>query len=203
MFTGLIQTMGMIRERLDQPGSSRLVVDAGNWQVRPRVGDSIAVNGCCLTVADTGPHHLLFFDVVPQTLARTTLGKAHPGHRVNLEAAATPQTLLGGHIVQGHVDGIGRITRVDRAGEYRIFVQCEPELMQYMTPRGSVALDGVSLTLAEVDPKTDTFQIALIPTTLKETTLGELVEGDSVNIEADALAKTIVHWLGHYAGRLG
>lgn len=203
MFTGLIQTMGMIRERLDKPGSSRLVVDVGDWQVQPRVGDSIAVNGCCLTVADTGPQNLLHFDVVPQTLARTTLGKVHPGRRVNLEAAATPQTLLGGHIVQGHVDGLGRITRVVRAGEHRIFVQCEPELMQYMTPRGSVALDGVSLTLAEVDPKTDTFQIALIPTTLKGTTLGELDEGDSVNIEADALAKTIVHWLRHYADRLG
>lgn len=199
MFTGLIQAMGLIRERLDRPESSRLIVDIGDWQVQPRVGDSIAIDGCCLTVADRGSRKELFFDVVPQTLARTTLGKAHPGRRVNLEAAATPETLLGGHIVQGHVDGVGKITKVVREGEWRIFVETEPELMQYMTPRGSVALEGVSLTLAEVDPKSNRFEIALIPTTLRETTLGELEPGDGVNIEADTLAKTIVHWLRNYA----
>lgn len=199
MFTGLIQAMGLIRERLDRPESSRFIVDIGDWPVEPHVGDSIAVDGCCLTVADKGSRRELFFDVIPQSLARTTLGKAHPGAKVNLEAAATPETLLGGHIVQGHVDGVGTITKVGRAGEYRLFIRTSPELMQYMTPRGSVSLAGVSLTLAEVDPKSNTFQIALIPTTLEKTNLGELKEGDGVNIEADTLAKTIVHWLRNYA----
>lgn len=201
MFTGLIQAMGLIRERLDRPESSRFIVDIGDWPIDPHVGDSIAVDGCCLTVADKGSRRELFFDVIPQSLARTTLGKAHPGAKVNLEAAATPETLLGGHIVQGHVDGVGTITNVGRAGEYRLFIRTSPELMQYMTPRGSVSLAGVSLTLAEVDPKSNTFQIALIPTTLEKTNLGELTEGDGVNIEADTLAKTIVHWLRNYAGQ--
>lgn len=203
MFTGLIHGMGVIRERLDQPAVSRLIIDVGDWFEKPRLGDSVAVNGCCLTVAEVGPHRELFFDVIPQTLSRTTLGRLGPGRKVNLEASATPETVLGGHIVQGHVDGVGTVTKLVREGEYRVVVQVPSELMQYMVPRGSIAVEGVSLTLAEVDPKSATFDIALIPTTLEKTNLSDLDVGDPVNLEADVISKTIVHWLTNYAGRLG
>jgi len=200
MFTGLIQAIGLIRERLDRPEASRLIVDIGDWKIDPRLGDSIAVSGCCLTVADRGSHGELFFDVVPQSLARTTLGRAHPGRKVNLEAPATPETLLGGHVVQGHVDGVGIVRKVVRDDEYRLRVEVEPELMQYMTPRGSVAIEGVSMTLAHVDPGANCFELAVIPTTLRETNLGDLDVGDEANIECDVIAKTVIHWLRHYGG---
>ncbi|KAA0216009.1 MAG: riboflavin synthase [Leptolyngbya sp. PLA3] len=202
MFTGLIHGMGLIRERLDRESVSRLIIDVGDWAEEPRLGDSVAVNGCCLTVADVGPHRELFFDVIPQTLARTTLGRLGSGRKVNIEASATPETVLGGHIVQGHVDGVGTVARVIRQGEYRVVVQVPSELMQYMVPRGSVAVEGVSLTLAEVDPRACTFDIALIPTTLEKTNLSDLEAGDPVNLEADVIAKTVVHYLANYAGRL-
>lgn len=203
MFTGLIHGMGLVRRRSDGASVSRLVIDAGDWVEKPRPGDSVAVNGCCLTVAQVGPAGELCFDVIPQTLARTTLGGLGPGRKVNLEASATPQTFLGGHIVQGHVDGVGTVTRVIREGEYRIVVRVPGDLMQYMVPRGSVAVEGVSLTLAEVDPGAATFDIALIPTTLEKTNLSDLEAGDAVNLEADVIAKTVVHYLSHYAGHLG
>lgn len=205
MFTGLIHGMGLVRTRHDRPDLSRLVIDAADWCERPRLGDSVSVNGCCLTVTapGDGPDGALHFDVIPQTLARTTLGRLAPGRKVNLEASATPATALGGHIVQGHVDGVGTVARVIRAGEYRIVVAVPADLMPYMVPRGSVAVEGVSLTLAEVDPQACTFDIALIPTTLEKTTLGDLDVGDAVNLEADVIAKTVVHYLTHYAGRSG
>ncbi|MCL4219871.1 MAG: riboflavin synthase [Phycisphaerales bacterium] len=203
MFTGLIHGMGLVRRREERAGGARLVIDPGDWCEKPGLGDSIAVNGCCLTVADVGPHRELFFDVIPQTLSRTTLGRLGPGRKVNLEASATPATALGGHFVQGHVDGVGRVTRVIRQGEYRVVVAVPADLMPYMVPRGSVAVEGVSLTLAEVDPQAGTFDIALIPTTLEKTNLSDLDVGDEVNLEADVIAKTVVHYLAHYAGVRG
>ena len=200
MFTGLVQAMGTIVAWEPRGGAVRLRVDLGSWEHRPVAGSSISVDGCCLTVVEAGERHLCF-DAVQETLAKTTLGDRRVGSRVNLEHAVRADALLGGHIVQGHVDGVGRITRVQAVpGDWRIEVRPPEGLMEYMTPKGSVAIDGVSLTLASVGA--ETFGIALIPETLDRTTLGALVAGARVNIEADAIAKTVVHWVRVY-GRSG
>lgn len=207
MFTGLIQRVGVVAARRESTAGARIEIDTLGWGHTPRRGDSIAVSGCCLTVAEDPASHggRLAFDVVPQSLRLTTIGRLEQGSRVNLEHSATPQTLLGGHIVQGHVDGLGEVLRVLRpqdpgsGGEWRTRVGVPGDLIEYMTPKGSVALEGVSLTLAEVDPGEAWFEVALIPTTLEETTLGELAPGDPVNIEADTIAKTVVHHLRHFA----
>ncbi len=217
MFTGIIQTVAEVAS-LDlappqTPGPARLTVRARTWDHRPKPGDSIAVNGCCLTLADAAQDGLLAFDVIPQTLALTTLGGLKAGSRVNLEHAARLDTLMGGHMVQGHVDGLGRVVGVrdtlglGEGGEYRLEIAPAAGLMEFAIPKGSVTVAGVSLTLAAVEPKggpnsgphgTGTFEVALIPVTLEETTLGDLVVGDAVNLEMDVMAKTIIHWLQHY-----
>ncbi len=205
MFTGLIEYCGRVVSRSAVPAGERLVVDVAGWGVVPRYGDSIAVQGCCLTVAEeprAGVERLAF-DVVPETLSKTTLGGLGPGSRVHLEASATLATLLGGHLVQGHVDGVGRVERIWTEGEWRVRVRPPSELMQYMTPKGSISVEGVSLTLAAVSPEEGWFELALIPTTLAKTTLGALKVGDGVNLECDAIGKTVVHWLRHYGGNRG
>ncbi len=202
MFTGLIQTVGTISQRLDRGTTTRLVVDPGSWNARFVPGASIAVDGCCLTLVEHARTGELFFDVIPETLAVTALGGLHPGHRVNLEQSVTPTTLLGGHIVQGHVDGVAEVVEVVDADEYRIFFSLPASLMPYLTPKGSISVSGVSMTLAQVAPHTPAraFAVALIPTTLEETNLGGLGVGDRVNIECDVLSKTVVHWLEHFRG---
>lgn len=161
------------------------------------------MSGVCLTLVEmTGGS--LAFDAVPETIARTSLRRLAPGMRVNLERSVTAATLLGGHIVQGHVDGVGTVARVQRADDWRIRVRPEPtpegNPMEYLPPKGSVTMDGTSLTIAALgDPARDPwFEVALIPVTLAKTTLGDLKEGDPVNLEYDAVAKTIVHWLRHF-----
>ncbi len=217
MFTGIVEHMGRVAEVRSTPSGSRLVVDSCAWGHRPSPGDSIAVSGCCLTIvggpgAGCGDAGLLAFDVVPETLAKTTLGTCRVGQGVNLEHAATANTLMGGHVVQGHVDGVGRVEsnghtangQMGRGeGEWRLRVALPRDLMEYMVPKGSVAIDGVSLTLASVDVAREAVEIALIPTTLAKTTLGGRRPGDGVNVEADVMAKTVVHYLRHFAGREG
>lgn len=138
------------------------------------------------------------FHAVPETLRRTTLGSLENGRRVNLETSATPSTLLGGHIVLGHVDGLAEVVHVQRDQEHRVRFRAEWELMQYVSPKGSVAIDGVSLTVAEVNPENGWFEVALIPTTLTATTLSELEPTARVNLECDALVKAVVHWIRYY-----
>ncbi len=196
MFTGLVQATGRITGLEARASATRLLIDPGAWGHRPTPGDSICINGCCLTVAGTAPASWAF-DVIPETLAKTTLGSLAVGSMVNLEHAATPSTLLGGHVVQGHVDGVGRVSRIATQGEWRVRITPPAELMEYITPKGSVCIDGVSLTIAAVQPR-EWFEVALIPVTLEKTTLGSLKEGSPVNLEADAFAKTIIHWLKHY-----
>jgi len=189
------------------------MIDANSWSHAPLAGESIAVNGCCLTVARTpsAGGGLLEFDVVPETLARTTLGALSPGAAVNLEHAATPGTLLGGHVVQGHIDVVGRVTVIDTAGGehvIRVEVPAAPAAAaECITPKGSVAIEGVSLTVASMDAGPGmgvwSLGVALIPTTLRETTLGNLRISDPVNIETDILARTVVHWLRCFGGRMG
>ncbi|MBS0195656.1 MAG: riboflavin synthase [Planctomycetes bacterium] len=173
------------------PAGVRLVVQCREWDHRAGRGDSIAVNGCCLTaVADVGKLGRMAFDAVPETLSKTTLGSLRVGDRVNLEHAATASTLLGGHIVQGHVDGVGSVAAIKADGQWRVRVKPPRELLRYMTPKGSVSLDGVSLTLAAVG--SSWIEVALIPTTLEKTTLASWRVGTRINIEADVMAKTIV-----------
>jgi riboflavin synthase len=171
-----------------------LSIEAPAWTECPSDGDSISVNGCCLTVVTASilPEggFGLDFDVVPQTLDLTTLGSLSAGQAVNLETAVTAQTLMGGHLVQGHVDGVAEVQSVeDRGGEVRVRIKPSVNFMELIVPQGSVTLAGVSLTVAEIID--GAFEVALIPTTLQQTTLGELKAGDSINLETDHLLKAV------------
>ncbi|MCW5755015.1 MAG: riboflavin synthase [Phycisphaeraceae bacterium] len=197
MFTGLVQAMGRIAELTAVEAGVRMRVDLGGWGHRPAPGDSIGVDGCCLTVTATCEGWAEFV-LVPETLSKTTFGRAAVGRRVNLEHALTATSLVGGHFVQGHVDGVGRVVKVDRSEGWRVQIEPPAEVMAYCVPKGSVCVDGVSLTLARVEPAAGWFEVALIPETLERTTLGEASEGREVHIEGDMLAKTVVHFLRHY-----
>ncbi len=218
--------------------------ELGRWIYRPDSGDSISVSGCCLTLAAIlpddssataasphgsstaspgidGPAQLWAFDVVPETLRRTTLGGLRPGDPVNLEHAVTASTLMGGHFVQGHIDGVGTVVDVQRGADWRLKIRppepdplsvgdsgaadtadtagtASSDLMRFAAPKGSVCIDGVSLTIAAIGVQARTIGVALIPVTLARTTLGRLVPGDRVNLEMDILAKTVVHYLSVY-----
>jgi riboflavin synthase len=200
MFTGLVQALGEVVSDQAVPAGRRLVVEARLWGHRPALGDSIAVNGCCLTVAGIGTEGSFRFDVVPETLAKTTLGGLGPGSLVNLEHAATPSTLMGGHMVQGHVDGVAQVLSVEQETEWRVRIGVPLALIEYIVPKGSVCVEGVSLTVAGLSPSDSWFEVALIPTTLEKTTLGRLRPGSLCNIETDMMAKTIVHWMKHFGG---
>jgi riboflavin synthase len=189
MFSGLVQTQGAVLEMVSRPSGQRLVVRADGWGGDIAEGESIAVNGCCLTVVDR-PAQALAFDVGPETLRCTNLGGLQAGDGVNLERSLRAGDLLGGHFVTGHVDGLGTVERWIPQDE---FVMCwfrvAPPLMRHVAPKGSVAVDGVSLTVVDVEP--DRFSVMLIPHTLAVTTLGRLAAGGRVNIETDILAKYV------------
>lgn len=178
--------------------ASRLRIDPGGWDHRPAAGDSISVSGCCLTVA--GPVEadgVWPFDVVSETLSKTTLGVLRAGDEVNLEHSCRADTLMGGHIVQGHVEGVARVSAVSaESGDWRVEFEPPAELMPFMVPKGSVTVDGVSLTIARVSERS--FGVALIPTTLQKTTMGALRTGGHVNIETDVIVRTVVHYLRAY-----
>jgi riboflavin synthase len=197
-----VQAVGTIAAREGTSAGLRLSVRSA-WEHRPSLGDSVCVSGCCLTVAavSTGGGELtLGFDVVPESLARTTLGGLAAGSMVNLEPSCTPQSLLGGHIVQGHVEGMGRIEAIDMSRGWLVWIGAPGELMPCVTPKGSIAVDGVSLTVASVEPAGSRFAVALIPTTLAATALGRARVGDPCNLETDILARTVVHYARCYAG---
>ncbi len=204
MFTGLVQAVGRVAAIEPNARGVRLTVDLGAWGHRPGLGDSISVSGCCLTVAAAGGASVSF-DLVPETLSKTTLGGLRPGSRVNLEHACRADALMGGHIVQGHVDGVGEVVRVqDNPEDWRVVVRPPggPRgFMEWVSPKGSVTIEGVSLTVAELDVERGEFGVALIPVTLEATTLRDLRAGSAVNLEGDVIAKTVVHWMRHYAGR--
>ena len=199
MFTGLVQAVGRVLSARREPaGGMSLQVVAPAWRACPEPGDSISVDGCCLTVVSATPGEegsfQLAFDLVQQTLDRTTLGDCQEGDSVNLECAATPSTLLGGHLVQGHVDGVGEIRMVQRQpGDVRLSIEVPPDLVELIVPQGSITVAGVSLTVANVSSQG--FQVALVPTTLDQTTLGRMAEGTCVNIESDILLRSIRHLL--------
>lgn len=190
VFTGLIQHLGVVVSRTEGPTATRLCIDSQRWNHQPALGDSIAINGCCLTVVDW-TDGIMAFDVVPTTLDATTLGTLAPGQAVHLEHATTPTTLLGGHLVQGHVDGTGRVLGNGEEGQAGWLLHIEPpgQVDRVLVEKGSIAVNGVSLTIAHHTPGRLT--IALIPETLERTTLGALAPGDLVNLEADYLAKMV------------
>jgi riboflavin synthase len=195
MFTGLIEALGkVIQTEAEGPGR-RLVLSVPKPVSDTSVGDSMAINGACLTVVERTEEGL-HFQVGPETLRRTNLGELKPKDAVNLERPLAVTDRLDGHFVQGHVDGLGSIAERVRQGDWElVWFSCPPELTAQMVPKGSVAVDGVSLTLVEV--RADRFSVALIPHTLTHTTLGFKGPGDSVNIETDILAKYVQkHLLG-------
>lgn len=192
VFTGLVQHVGSVASSEPSASGVRLVVDTRGWKHQPTVGDSISVSGVCLTVSPGSDpaRGLLAFDVIPETLDKTVLGGLAPGARVNLEHAVRADTLMGGHFVQGHIDGIGVVRRVQAdPADWRIEIEAPADLMECITPKGSIALDGVSLTIAGVERWG--FSVAIIPTTLELTTLGELKQGARCNLETDMIARQV------------
>jgi riboflavin synthase len=186
VFTGIVEERGLVGAM----GGGRLVVDAHTVVRDSDVGASVSVSGVCLTVVERTDTSLRF-DLSEQTLERTCLGDLRPGDPVNLERPVTLVARLGGHLVQGHVDGVGQVTRieVDGSGGARVSIRLPGELSRYVVERGSIAIDGVSLTIAAVDD--DEITVALIPHTLAVTTLGLAAPGRRLNVEADVIARYV------------
>lgn len=209
MFTGIIQAVAPIVGVTTAPRASgadaaahRLDVELGPLAEGLALGASVAINGACLTLSEQR-RTICAFDVVPETWRRTTLNRLRSGDRVHVERALRVGDALDGHFVQGHVDGVGQVERLERtAGEVKLWVRTDPDLMQYIVPKGSVALDGTSLTI--VDAAGGRFSVALVPTTLRCTLLGERRAGDHINIETDILARLVIgRLLGKGAGSSG
>ncbi|MDP3253022.1 MAG: riboflavin synthase [Hydrogenophaga sp.] len=204
MFTGIITGVGRIAA-LHDLGSSlehgkRLTIEApAGYLDDVGLGDSIALNGACMTVTSLDlPHHHFTIDVSAESLARTT-GLSQPGHRLNLEKALRAQDRLGGHIVSGHVDGVGTVTRFAQVGEsWELRVMAPPELGKYLAYKGSITVNGVSLTVNQISdrPEGCEFSINLIPHTVQNTALGQLTEGSPVNLEIDTVARYVERMLG-------
>jgi riboflavin synthase len=188
MFTGIIQAKGSLSRSESRGGDCRLVIATGSLAMGDvKLGDSIAVNGVCLTAVELGPQHFSA-DVSRETLSRTTLGAAVVGPPVNLERALLPTTRLGGHLVSGHVDGVGRVVgKQDDGRSWRFTVEAPAGLARYMAEKGSICINGISLTVNEVDGAR--FGVNIVPHTLNETTLGSTEVGDAVNLEVDLLAR--------------
>lgn len=194
MFTGIIEEIGHVQRINQQSHSAQIQIKASKVLSDVAVGDSIAVNGVCLTVVSFDNQHFIA-DVMPETINKTTLHELKPGSPVNLERALQVGARLGGHIVQGHVDAIGTIVQkqvLEIAIIYRI--KTTPELLQFVVPKGSVAIDGISLTV--VDVFQDSFTVSLIPHTAHETTLGGKNPGDRVNLESDIIGRYVQHLMG-------
>lgn len=195
MFTGIVEEIGTVRHASTTPSGSRLEIASTRVVEDLAVDSSVNVSGACLTVIERDDHHFAV-DVVAETLARTTLGKAMRGTRVNLERAATPSTALGGHIVQGHVDATTKLVsrQEEGGGAARLRFALPKALARYLVMKGFVAIDGVSLTIAALGRSS--FDIALIPHTAERTTFGTLREGDLVNVETDVVAKYVERLVG-------
>lgn len=194
MFTGIVQGVGRIASIESCGGRVDLEVEVpGGFGTDIAIGDSVSVDGCCLTVTSRAEDRIAF-QAVPETLSRTSLRDRSQGDALNLERALRADGRLDGHIVQGHVDGVGTVEHIELAGDdVRIRIACAPELSRLLVQKGSVAVDGVSLTV--VDPDRGGFSIALIPHTLRETTLGRRRVGDRVNLEVDVLGKYVAAYL--------
>ena len=200
MFTGLVEGIGTVQALVTESAGLRLVIappavmlGAGDAD-RCQLGDSVAINGCCLTVIEI-KHDCWAFQAGTETLSKTNLGRLRSGDAVNLERSLPVNGRLGGHFVQGHVDGVGHVEAINREGDWvMMWFRVPAVLAELMVAKGSVAVDGISLTLVNVER--DRFSVALIPHTLSMTTLGQRQVGDSVNIETDILGKYVQKMLG-------
>ncbi len=189
MFTGIVEELGVVEGIEQQTDAVRLTVRGPHVMADVRLGDSVSVNGCCLTVAER-ESETFTADVMRETLDKTSLGALQPGARVNLERAVTATTRLGGHIVQGHVDAAARVlTRTPSEHWELVEVSLPEQLARYMVEKGSITVDGVSLTVVEV--RAESFTVSLIPETLARTTLGRRGPGEAVNLEVDVVAKYV------------
>lgn len=201
MFTGIVESVGEVVEVGSGAATRRVVVASSLPVERLPLGASIAVDGVCLTVVDRAPGRFAA-DLGPETLALTTLVRLRPGDKVHLERPLAVGDALGGHMVSGHVDGIGTIVASHAHGEARdIQIAAPPEIARYVVPKGSVAVDGVSLTVNLVDG--ERFGVTLVPHTLAVTLLGRRAVGEPVNLEADLIAKHVHRLVTHYVGALG
>lgn len=189
MFTGIVEELGTVEAVEEQGDAIRLSIRSTGVLEGTGPGDSIAVNGCCLTVVEHDGT-VWTADVMQETLDKTSLYDVRPGDRVNLERAVTADKRLGGHIVQGHVDGMGSVRSVEPEGDgARVVLDAPPEVLRYCVEKGSITVGGVSLTIAALDESS--FAVALVPHTLSATTLGSLAPGAPVNLEVDVLAKYV------------
>ena len=194
MFTGIVRERGRVVGFTD----GRLEIEAPATASDAAIGDSVSVSGACLTIVSVDDGRLAF-DVVPETVGRTSFARLEPGQGVNLEQAVRASDRLDGHVVQGHVDGVGTVRSLEPEGDgVRLTVEAPSDLLRYLVEKGSVAVEGVSLTVAGLHD--DAFEIALIPYTLAETTLGDLRPGEPVNLEVDVLAKYVERLLGATIG---
>ena len=194
MFTGIVEEIGRIKNVQRGAKSITFCIEASKVLADTKIGDSICTNGVCLTVTDISPaaegKGWFKADVMPETIRKTSMARLQVGSKVNLERALTLNTRLGGHIVSGHVDGIGHIVRKEQDDiAIWLWIECDANLMRYIIPKGSVTLQGVSLTVAKVEATR--FAVSLIPHTQEETTLHASVVGDVVNIETDIIAKYV------------
>ncbi|MBC7782554.1 MAG: riboflavin synthase [Burkholderiales bacterium] len=191
MFTGIVETTLEVLSALDHAGGRRMVLPR-TWD-DVKLGESIAVNGCCLTVAHV-EEDKLHFDIIHETLNRTNLGLLHPGDKVNIERSLRAGARIDGHFVQGHIDGTGILThKIATDAEWRLTIEAPEGLSKYLAPKGSISIDGVSLTIAGLHGRI--LDVALIPTTLEITTLGSRTVGWAFNLECDMIAKQIVTFM--------
>lgn len=198
MFTGIVEELGTVRDLRREAGGARLGIAASTVLDGTALGDSICVNGVCLTVVEMSRNGFSA-DVAVETLKVTNLGDLKPGAKVNLERALQLSARIGGHLVSGHVDAVGRIREKREEGNgWRIFIDSPESVLRYVIRKGSIAVDGISLTVAEADQKS--FSVAMIPHTAKLTTLGFKSSGDSVNLECDIIGKYVERLL---PGRTG
>jgi riboflavin synthase len=199
MFTGIVEELGPVRAVVPRDGGARMEITAEQVLGDAELGASIAVNGCCLTVVELHDDWWAA-DAVTETLDRTSLGSLHAGDRVNLERPVRLADRLGGHVVQGHVDGVGALRARTPLpdGSTRMTFEAPTDVLRYVVEKGSITVDGVSLTVAALDDDTDGFEIAVIPHTLAVTTLGIRSPGDPVNLEVDVLAKYVERLLSSH-----
>lgn len=194
MFTGLIEEKGKVLGIQPGPGGLRLTIEAPLVSGDVKLGDSVAVNGACLSAVEVAPPALTF-DVVRETVERTTLKSLKPGDAVNLERPLQAGDRLGGHMVLGHVDGIGTIRQISKSGGEMVFrFEATPKVMTYIVEKGSIAVDGISLTIADLGA--NWFTVAVIPHTLEVTTLGRKTVGGNVNLETDIIGKYVRKFIG-------
>jgi len=194
VFTGIVEELGIVRTLRLLPESGQLTLEGRKVLSGTQIGDSIAINGVCLTVIRQSDREFTV-DVMAETLTKTNLAELKSGSHVNLERALQLQTRLGGHLVSGHVDGVGNIRRITPWGIAQVYeISAPPPLLAYILPKGSIAIDGISLTV--IDVEADYFTVSLIPHTFKQTTLGSKGIGASVNLETDLIGKYVARFMG-------